>query len=231
VHPFSVIEQWWWAGPIAAVVVGVVLGASPLAWPILATALGVRAGTTEHGSGRSTRLLLTLGAGITTVYAALGLLTGQLERVISEVLGAWSGVGYVVLAVAAGAGGVLLLWRPTATCRTLSHPPRGTPASFLVGVALGVVNCPACAGIITGVAVSAAAIGNTAYSVLVMVALGVGHTVTLLLVSRLSLNVVREAARSVTAIQRTGGALLLLSAGFFVFQAAAGGTAVAPTLP
>jgi cytochrome c biogenesis protein CcdA len=230
-HPFTLIEQLWWAGPLAGVAVGVVLGASPLAWPILATAVGVRAGASDGETGRSSRVLLVLGAGITLVYAGLGLLTGQLERVISEVLGAWAGVGYVVLAVTVAAGGLFLLVRPNATCRTLVRPPRGGPAAFLVGIALGVVNCPACAGIITGVAVSAAALGSTAYSVLVMVALGVGHTLTLLVVSRLSVNVVREAARSVTAIQRTGGVLLLLSAAFFVFQAQAGGTSISPTLP
>lgn len=230
-HPFEVIEQLWWAGPLAAVAVGVVLGASPLAWPILATAVGVRAGASGDEPRGSALVLVAMGAGITVVYASLGFLTGQLERVISEVLGAWSGLGYVALAVSAAGGGLFLLLRPNATCRTLVRAPRGGPAAFLVGVMLGVVNCPACAGIITGVAVSAAALGSTTYSVLVMVALGVGHTLTLLLVSRLSLNVVREAAPSATAMQRTGGVLLLLSAAFFVFQIQAGGIAVAPTLP
>lgn len=230
-HPFTLIEQWWWAGPLAGLAVGVVLGGSPLAWPILATAVGVRAGASDDEPRSSGRVLLALGAGITVVYAGLGLLTGQLERVISEVLGAWSGVGYVALTLAAAGAGLALLLRPGATCRTLVRPPRGGPAAFLAGVALGIVNCPACAGIITGVAVSAAAIGSTTYSVAVMTALGIGHTLTLLVVSRLSLNVVREAARSLTAVQRTGGVLLLLSAAFFAFQAAAGGTSVSPTLP
>ncbi|MEX1164198.1 MAG: hypothetical protein WEB03_11520 [Nitriliruptor sp.] len=108
-HPFTLIEQFWWAGPLAAVAVGVVLGASPLAWPILATAVGTRAGATGEGSAPPRHLLLALGAGITVVYATLGLLTGQLERVISEVLGAWAGIGYVAVAVATAAGGLLLL--------------------------------------------------------------------------------------------------------------------------
>jgi cytochrome c biogenesis protein CcdA len=230
-HPFTIIEQFWWAGPLAAVAVGVVLGASPLAWPILATAIGVRAGASGEPSAPPLRILLALGAGITAVYGALGLLTGQLERVMREVLGAWAGVGYVALALVTAAGGLLLLLRPAATCRTLSAPPRGGPAAFLVGIALGMVNCPACAGIITGVAVSASVLGSTPYSVAVMVALGLGHTLTLLLVSRLSLNVVREATRSDAAIQRVGGVLLLISAAFFLFQAQAGGLAVSPTLP
>lgn len=230
-HPFTLIEELWWAGPLAAVVVGVVLGASPLAWPLLATTVGVRAGVSGEEEAPPSRIVLALGAGLTLVYASLGLLTGQLERVISEVLGAWSGVGYVLLALATAAGGLLLLLRPNATCRTMSRAPRGGPAAFLVGIALGMVNCPACAGIITGVAVSASVLGSTTYTVAVMLALGVGHTLTLMFVSRLSLNVFREATRSLTAIQRIGGTLLLLSSAFFVFQALAGGVGTGPTLP
>lgn len=230
-HPFSLIEQFWWAGPPAALLVGVVLGASPLAWPILATSLGVRAGTSDASARRVPWPVVALGGGITVVYASLGLFTGQLERVISEVLGAWSGVGYVALAVVAGGGGALLVLRPNATCRVLTRPASGTPAALALGIPLGIVNCPACAGIITGVAVSAGMVGSTLYSVLVMVALGVGHTLTLVIISGLSLNVAREGLRSTTGIQRLGGLLLLVGAAFFLFQASLHGTSVSPSLP
>lgn len=235
-HPYTLIEQLWWLGPIAAIAVGVLLGASPLAWPILATAIGVRAGGRERrrgdrAGGTATWPIVGLGGGITLVYATVGLLSGELERFVREVLGAWSGVGYVVLAVGAAAGGALLLARPAASCRVLTRPPTGAPTAFLLGVPLGIVNCPACAGVITGVAVSATALGSTTYSVVVMAALGVGHTLTLLLVSRLSLNALGELVRSPTAFQRIGGGLLLLSAAFFAWQALAVGTTVAPTLP
>jgi cytochrome c biogenesis protein CcdA len=230
-HPFALIEQFWWAGIPAAVLVGVVLGSSPLAWPILATAIGVRAGASEKHDARPLPTLLALGAGITVVYAALGLLTGQLDRIIREVLGAWAGIGYLTLAGLATAGGLLMLTRPAATCRVLSRPPSGAPAAFLVGVPLGIVNCPACAGVITGAAVSAGALGSTTYSVAIMTALGVGHTLTLLLVSRLSLNALGAMARSATTIQRVGGVLLLLSAAFFLFQGTTLGTGTDPVMP
>jgi cytochrome c biogenesis protein CcdA len=230
-HPFALIEQFWWAGLPAAVVVGVLLGASPLAWPILATAVGVRAGASDRHDARPLPTLLALGAGITVVYASLGLLTGQLDRVIREVLGAWAGHGYLALAALAAVGGLLLIVRPAATCRVLARPPSGAPAAFLLGVPLGIVNCPACAGVITGAAVSAGALGSTTYSVAVMTALGVGHTLTLLLVSRLSLNAVGAMARSTTGIQRVGGGLLLLSALFFLFQGTLIGVGTDPMMP
>jgi cytochrome c biogenesis protein CcdA len=243
VEPFSLIEELWWAGVPAAIVLGVLLGASPLAWPLLATATGFRAGAANasgaaEGAGRprserrrADRLVVALGAGVTAVYASLGLVTGQLERVVRDVMGAWSGVGYVFLAVLAAAGGIALLVRPAMSCRVLRTPPVGGPAAFALGIPLGIVNCPACAGVITGVAVAAAAVGNVAYSVLIMTALGVGHTLALLFVSRLAVGAARPLIRRAETVQRIGGGLLLATAGFFVLQVALRGTSVGPTLP
>jgi cytochrome c biogenesis protein CcdA len=257
VEPFSLIEELWWAGIPAAVVVGILLGASPLAWPLLATATGLRAGgvagrtstttaattsaiaspttsaTTSAGVGghRDRVLVLALGAGVTTVYASLGLLTGQLERVIRDLMGAWSGVGYVLLAVIAAVGGLALLVRPTTACRVLRTRELGGPGAFVLGIPLGIVNCPACAGVITGVAVAAATRGSVAYSVAIMVALGVGHTLALLLVSQLAVGAARPLVRRAETVQRLGGGLLLASAGFFLVQVALRGTSVGPTLP
>jgi cytochrome c biogenesis protein CcdA len=240
VEPFSLIEQWWWAGVPAAVVLGVLLGASPLAWPLLATATGLRAGgdagrasedRAARDGPRSSVLVLALGAGVTAVYASLGLVTGQLERVIRDLMGAWSGVGYVLLAVVAAVGGLALLVRPITSCRVLRTRELGGPGAFALGIPLGVVNCPACAGVITGVAVAAATRGSVAYSVLVMVALGVGHTLALLLVSQLAVGAARPLVRRAETVQRLGGGLLLASAGFFLLQVALRGTSVGPTLP
>jgi cytochrome c biogenesis protein CcdA len=237
VEPFSLIEQWWWAGIPAAVLVGILLGASPLAWPLLATATGLRAGgdagraSGEVAGPRSSVLVLALGAGVTTVYASLGLVTGQLERVIRDLMGAWSGVGYVLLAVAAAAGGLALLVRPVTSCRVLRTRELGGPGAFALGIPLGIVNCPACAGVITGVAVAAATLGSVVYSVLVMVALGVGHTLALLLVSQLAVGAARPLVRRTETVQRLGGGLLLASAAFFLLQVALRGTSVGPTLP
>jgi cytochrome c biogenesis protein CcdA len=230
VEPFSLIEDLWWAGVPAAVVLGILLGASPLAWPLLATATGVRAGA-DGSERRSWTTVVALGAGVTVVYASLGLLTGQLERVIRDVMGAWSGVGYVLLAAVAAAGGLALLLRPVVSCRVLATREVGGPAAFALGIPLGIVNCPACAGVITGVAVAAATRGSVPYSVAVMVALGVGHTLALLGVSQLALGAARPLARKAGTIQRVGGALLLGSAVFFLAQVAMRGTEVGPTLP
>jgi cytochrome c biogenesis protein CcdA len=230
--PFSSIEELWWAGVPAAILLGVLLGASPLAWPLLATATGVRAGA-DDGDRRSWRVVAALGAGVTVVYASLGLLSGQLERVIRDVMGAWSGVGYVALAAVAAAGGLALLLRPATSCRILRTREVGGTAAFALGIPLGIVNCPACAGVITGVAVAAATRGSVLYSVVIMAALGLGHTLALVGVSHLAVGAARPLFRGAGAgaIQRLGGGLLLASAVFFLAQVAMRGTEVGPTLP
>lgn len=232
-HPFVVIEQLWWAGPVAAMAVGVVLGASPLAWPLLAVAAGARSGATPdvRDAASSRGVVLSIGAGVTLVYASLGFLVDRLEAVLRDQLGAVAGIGYALLTVLAAVAGIALLRRPTAACRRLVTPTVGRGGALGLGALLGLVNCPACAGIITGVAVSAGIGGGTLYRVGVMAALGVGHTVTLLVASRLSLAITRDLTRTTTAAARVGGTLLLLSAGYFAFQLAARGVTVAPTLP
>lgn len=232
-HPFAIIEQLWWAGPVAAIAVGVVLGASPLAWPLLAVAAGARSGATPdvRDAASSRGVIVSIGAGVTLVYASLGFLVDRLEAVLRDQLGAVAGVGYALLTVLAAAAGVALLRRPTATCRRLVAPSIGRGGAFGLGALLGLVNCPACAGIITGVAVSAGIGGGTLYRVGVMAALGVGHTVTLAVASRMTLAITRDLTRTTTAAARAGGTLLLLSAAYFAFQLTARGVTVAPTLP
>jgi hypothetical protein len=73
--------------------------------------------------------------------------------------------------------------------------------------------------------------GGVAYRVLVMAALGVGHTVALLLVSRFSRNALRELSANVSVTQRIGGVLLLAAAGVSIARVLAAGVSVGPVLP
>lgn len=228
------MESSRWLGLPLAATVGILLGASPLAWPVLAAAVGARAGTSSDTSTRAGRTsVLALGAGITVVYASLGFVTGTLDRVLREGFGAWSGVGYAALALVSIGTGIALLARPGLLCGRLGSRPveRGPVGAFLVGLPLGAVNCPACAGVITGVALAAGATGSTLYAVAAMVALGAGHTVALWLASSLLLQPVRVLARDPSTVQRAGAILLLLAGAFYAWQALGTGIDVAPTLP
>lgn len=234
--PFSLIENVRWAGVPIAVLAGIVLGATPFAWPVLGVALGSSAATTvadvpARERPVALRTVAWLGLGITVVYASLGLVVGDLDRVVRSFLGAWSGVGYVVLAVLLGAAGAWLIARPAAACRLVCSVPRRTgPAAALIGVPLGIVNCPACAGLITGIALAAAP-GGRLYAVIILAALGVGHTLALLGVTKLVVGGWLPVPRDPLTIQRVGGGLLVLTALWFTYQALGTGVAVTTTLP
>lgn len=232
---FGAIETSWLLGLPVAFVLGVFLGASPLTWPILAAAVGTRAATsddTSHAAGRNA--VLALGAGMTLVYASLGFAASNLDRYIREGLGAWAGITYAALATVAILGGVALLVRPNLLCRVptgADRASRGPVSAFLLGIPLGMVNCPACAGVITGVTVAAATAGSTVYATTAMVVFGLGHTLALWLTSGLLLRPVRVVARHAATVQRAGAVLLVGAGIFYAWQAAGSGLTVGPTLP
>lgn len=224
------VEQTWWLGIPAAALIGVVLGASPLAWPLLGTAIGLGAGQSTGRDRTSVRSVAAFGGGITVVYMVLGALAGSIDDVLTGVLAPVSGIGYLVLAVLMVGMALVILRRDATTCSTRATRGRVLGA-FGAGIPAGVVNCPACAGVITGVAASSAVLGRPVYSVAVMAALGVGHTASLVFVSWLAVDAWTPPRRLLRGMQTAGAVLLLLAAGWFVRQAILGGVTVGPRLP
>lgn len=227
----ALAEQAWWIALPVAVATGVVLGGSPLAWPVVVASVAVATGTGDRDAGSTRRVLVGIGAGVTLVYAVLGAAVGALDTVVRGVLGAGAGALYVVLAVLAVAAGTVLIRRPALACRARRRRPRlGRGADVVLGISLAAVTCPACAGIVTGVALIGATAGGVPVAVLAMVGLGVGHTLALVLVGG-AVGRLGRLARDPELVGRVAGGALLLTGAFFVFQAAAGGVDVAVTLP
>jgi cytochrome c biogenesis protein CcdA len=227
----AAIEQVRWLGPLVAVLGGLLLGLSPFAWPVMAVSV---AGSTGVGEDRHrpAPTALAIGLGLTVVYASLGLVTGDLDRVVRDVFARWAGPLYLALAATVAAAGVALLVRPAASCRVGRRRPMRPATAVLVGLPLGVVNCPACAGVVTGVALAGGAAGDRWYAVVVMAAFGLGHTAALLVGAHVAGRAAGSSGVAATTVSRVGGALLLAVAAFFVFQAVAGGIGTTgPVLP
>lgn len=229
-NPMAWIESTWWLGVPAAALIGVVLGASPLAWPLLGTALGVGAGATTAERRSPIGPVVAFGAGVTAVYAALGALAGSIDDVVTEVLAPIAGIGYVVLALLLVVLAIVTIRRDASTCN-VGATRRRLAGAFAAGIPAGIVNCPACAGIITGVAAASAVADNVLYSVAVMAALGAGHTAALAFTAWLTLDAWQPPRQWVRGLQWVGGGLLLVAAAFFVRQALLTGLAVEPQLP
>jgi cytochrome c biogenesis protein CcdA len=230
VNPLLLLEEVPALAPLVGVLVGVVLAASPLAWPMAVAA--VATGVASSDDGRvAWRPVVAVGAGITAVYVVLGLLVGAIDALVRDVLGASAGIVLAVLAVLAVGGGIVLVVRPLAACRTRMQRPRGSSgAAVLLGVLLSAVTCPACAGVVTGVAVSAAAGWGAPSAVLAMLGLGIGHTLALVLLARL-VHPFTVGTRHLHTAQRVAGVALVAVGLFFAWQAYGTGTTVGPTLP
>ncbi len=177
-----VIADMWWLGVPAALLAGALLAINPLALPMLGTAFAL-ASTGELGAkGAGVRMSAAFGAGIVIAYTAVGVVAGQVDRVTTTFLRPYAGIGYVLLAVVLLSIAALQLIRQKAFCAACAMPARKSRTllgAFLAGIPGGLVNCPACAGIILGIASAAATLKNPLYSTAVMFALGVGHAVML----------------------------------------------------
>jgi cytochrome c biogenesis protein CcdA len=233
VDPFSLLEAGRWLGVPAALVSGVLLGASPFAWPVMAAVVGGQAAVTRpEGPRRGGGVVAGATAALVVVYGALGAVAGSIDHVVRGVLGPRTGAASAALAGLLLIVGVVLMVRPAAACRLRSTAATST-SGWLLGIPLALVNCPACAGIITGIAVSAAASGSSTYTVVVMATLGLGHGLALLFVAWLTTARWRPTPAQQLAVQRVGAAVLLAVGAYYAWQATVLGPAVAPgpTLP
>jgi cytochrome c biogenesis protein CcdA len=229
-NPFLLLEQVPALSPVIGVLAGVALAASPLAWPMAIATLATGVATTDDG-GVPWRPVVAVGVGITAVYVVLGAAVGMIDVLVRDVLGATAGIVLAVLAALAVAAGTLLVVRPMTACRTWRRRPGGASmGAVALGAMLSAVTCPACAGVVTGVAVSAAAGWGTVSAVLAMLGLGVGHTLALLLLARLT-HAATDGGRHVHTAQRVAGGVLVVVGLFFAWQATGMGLTVAPTLP
>lgn len=241
--PFGMIGGSWWVGIPAAFMLGLALGVSPFAWPVLALATGAR-GVTSPGdvqadgprpwSERLNPAVLGMGLAIVLVYAGLGFATDRLDAVLRVGIGSVAGIVYAVIAVAAVGGGIALLARPAMLCHVPEQPrrvlARGPVSGFLVGLPLALANCPSCAIVITGVALAAGASGSTAYAVGAMTALGVGHAAALVLGSMALLRPFEQGFRVGGAVRRIGAVVLLGVGVWYAVQASRYGLEIAPPL-
>lgn len=231
--PLALIEQQWWWGVPVALALGVLLGLNPLALPMLGTSVAL--GTTgELGAkGGGLKLAGAFAAGLATVYTLLGLGAGAVDEITEGFLRPWAGVAYLVLAVVMGGFAVWLWARPDRFCLACAAPPRRSrtaKAAFLAGLTGGFVNCPACAGIITGIAGSAATIGNPLYSGAVMAALGLGHGAVLVGATWLIAHGRILSDRTARIGRRVAAVVLAAGAVYFVVAAMGSGIVPGPRL-
>lgn len=230
---FGILEQTWWLGIPTALIIGILLGLNPLALPILGTAVALGSTGEVGAKGAGVRVTAAFGAGMVVVYTLVGLFAGRVDAVTDGILRPYAGIGYLVLAAVLFALGVFLLVRPASFCAACALPVKRNPTvlgAFLAGIPGGFVNCPACAGIVLGVASSSATLGSPVYSGAVMLALGVGHAAVLTGLVWLITNGRSPSPQLLRVLRRGAGVLLVGMAVYFVWLAQLQGLRPGPRL-
>lgn len=202
---------------------GALLSANPAALPILGTFIGFGSAGALAARGGAVKVAAAFGAGMVVVYTAVGIVAGRIDDLTESILRPYSGIGYLVLGILISGFALFLLVRPSSFCAACAMPTRRNVTAlgaFLAGIPAGLVNCPACAGVVIGVAASAAAFGNTIYSALVMFAFGIGHAGLLVGLVWLFMNGWRLNPRALRISQRLTSLFLLGIAAYLFYLSA-----------
>lgn len=232
--PFAIIEQTWWLGIPVALLGGIFLGLSPLAFPITGTALGLGAAGALGARGLGVKVVAAFGAGMMLVYTIVGFAAGQIDQVIDGLLAPYAGIGYLILGGLLAALAAWLAFKPAAFCTSCAQPlskNRTLVGAFIAGIPGGFVNCPACAAIVTGVAASASQLGSPWYSGAVMFALGAGHVAVLVIGTWFLTRRWQPTAKWLRIFQTVSAAMLGIIAVYFFYLSSLSGVQPGPRLP
>lgn len=218
--PFGLIENTWWLGIPVALVLGVLLGANPAALPIVGTAVGLGSAGALAARGGAIKVAAAFGMGMVVVYTAVGVVASRIDDLTESVLRPYAGIGYLVLGVLIAGFALFLLLRPSSFCSACALPARKNATmlgAFFAGIPAGLVNCPACSGVVIGVAASAATFGNAIYSTVVMLALGIGHAGVLVALVWFLTKGWSPPEHKLRIAQRVAAVFLLAVAGYFFY--------------
>jgi cytochrome c biogenesis protein CcdA len=231
--PFALIESAWWVGIPVAFVMGLFLGANPAALPVLGVGVGLSGAESVAKTKKRMTLAIAFGAGLVLVYALLGVGAARIDTLTESFLRPRAGIAYLVLASLLLVFGSFLLIRPHSFCAFCAgHRSRNltVTGAFLAGLPAGFVNCPACAGIVTGVAGSSVVLGSPLYSIAVMLALGLGHALVVVVAAVFLTKGWNPQGRSARVAQRTVGVALIGLAAYFSWLAWINGFGSGPRL-
>lgn len=209
---------------------GLVVGIAPSSFPLLSVATGLAAGRGAGEPDRSKTRGLWLAAGfalgIATVDAVLGALFGFAGFAVMRVLASVLWVAYAVLAVVLLITGLALLRviRVRIPVRAATAKPAQTfAASYLLGIPFGLSTCPACTPLVLPVVAAAAATGDPVLGAVLMFTFGLARGVPIVVAGTAAgiLAYPGRARRWVRVMETTGGALILMAALYYLYQAGA----------
>lgn len=214
-------------GPLLGLLVGALLGLSPLALPSI-TAVMATAGshTVPAGPGHRSPSLLGVIPAIVAFTAGLnGVLglAGYAFVSVTVLLARGAVAMYLVAAAAMLVGGGFLLTRRVSACARLRSLPLSPGAAFVYGIGFSVGGCPGCGPVALGVGSAAAALGGPLIGLLTLVAFLLGHAAVLVAAAALGRRLAFPASATAwLRLDRVVGALLVLAGTYYLWQVLSG---------
>ena len=210
-----------WLAPLAVFGGGVVTAANPCVLatvPLLMAYVGGR--DDVRSFRRGVTLSVTFVAGLSSVFAALGIVAALAGTMLGDTGPVWD---YVVLAVCLLMGAHLIGWIEVPLPNVTVTPRlRGLPGAFLLGGLFGVVSSPCATPILVIVlAYVASSDSSPAYGALLLAAYALGHSL-LILVAGASAGLAKSLiqserfARAGRALRAVAG-VLIAAVGVFIF--------------
>ena len=212
------------AAPLLGLAIGLLLGLSPLALPMVpAVVATVSPGWIDDDGTRRRLPLLHLAPSIVAFTAGmngvLGLV-GILFVAVTVALTRASIVLHLLAAVVMGVLGFRLLLRRTSLCnRAQAIPPR-PGAAFFYGVAFSVAGCPGCGPIALGVGTAAALVAGPFWGLITLAAFVLGHALVLIAVAGLGARLLPTGTADVPwlRLDLLVGAMFLVASAYYVFR-------------
>ena len=209
--------------------VGLAVGIAPSSFPLISVAAGLAAsrGIANSGDGRNEGLWLSGGfaLGIATVDAVLGALFGLAGFAVLRVLASFLALAYALLGVVLAIIGLALLRVIRMVIPVFIPSPKHTRSffgSYVLGLPFGLSTCPACTPLLLPVVAAAAATADPVMGAVLMFAFGLARGIPIVLAGTLAGTFahLRRTRAFIRWVERAGGALMLASALYFLYQAA-----------
>lgn len=213
---------------------GLVMGIAPSSPPLYSVVTGYIGGQ----AGARLRGLTLAGGfvlGMATVDLALGALFGALGGVVIRLLtGALAFTNLFLAAVLALVGLALLrkIHIQLPVLSPVARPVESFASAYALGIPFGLSVCPACTPMVLPILGAAALSGGPWLGGILLLVFGLARGIPLLIVGTAAgaFKRARRLTFLVPAIERVSGVLLLLAAGWFLYQSAAYAGLVDPIL-
>jgi cytochrome c-type biogenesis protein len=208
---------------------GLIIGVAPSSFPLIAVAasLGTGEGEASTDDRRFRGLWLATGFafGIITVDVVIGALFGFVGFAVLRVVNGALAYIYSLLAVILALTG-LALWRfiriPIPVLHPSARPAQSFIGSFALGLPFGLSTCPACTPLLLPVVFAASASADPIMGMVLMGSFGLARSIPIVIAGTAAARLahLKHRHRFMLWTERVGGALIMVMAAYFAYQAA-----------